>query len=151
MCKIYKKHTALLAIFMALTISIFAQMANDSIAPFSGTKAFRKWSIGINGGFLYPAVATGGSNDFQSPKFTLGNINWLMVKNTVIPYISIGAGLASWHTDITTKTNANLHPYDPKKENTNEMIIPVGLGFKINLSKLVNLDLGYRMIYVDND
>ena len=217
MCNIFKKHSALFAIFMVLTFSVSAQTYTDTIKPFSGSAGFRKWSIGINAGAFYPAVAIGGSNDFQTPQvtlgfggnikyqmahwfalqldvihgklkgnntddalangqipfpsvrpvgkfetalhyaaslsgvFTLGNINWLMLKNKVVPYISAGAGIASWHSDITTKANPTMHAYDPKKENTKEMIIPVGLGFKVNLSRSVNLDLGYRMIFVDND
>ncbi|MDQ6756493.1 MAG: OmpA family protein [Bacteroidota bacterium] len=217
MCNIYRKHIALVAMFLAITFAVVAQTYTDSIKPFSGRVPFRTWSIGINGGALYPAVATGGSNDFQKPKvtigyganikyqithwfalqgdvirgklkgnndenlsngqpafpnyrpirsfvtdlhyaaslsgvFTLGNVNWLSIRNKVIPYVSVGAGIASWHTDIVTKaTNPNSRPYDPKKENTKEMFIPVGMGLKFNISSSLNLDLGYRMNYVDND
>src|SRR5205085_6767207 len=72
MCNIYKKHSALLAMFMALTISVCAQTYTDTIKPFSGTKGFRTWSFGINAGALYPAVAIGGSNNFTNPKATIG-------------------------------------------------------------------------------
>jgi OOP family OmpA-OmpF porin len=136
-----------------------------SIKPFSGRKAFRTWSIGINGGALYPAVAFGGSNDFTNSEitlgygvnlkyqaahwlamqldflrgklkgnqdnnltdgsvafpnfrnvksfeteihaaislsgvFTLGNINWLSARSKVIPYVSIGGGIAWYEPTI---------------------------------------------------
>ncbi len=46
--------------------------ATTSLTPFSGSKGFRKFSIGINAGALNPAVAIGGSNDFTNPQTTLG-------------------------------------------------------------------------------
>src|SRR5437868_14486840 len=72
MCNIYKKHTALLAIFMVITFSVFAQAYTDTIRPFSRTKPFRTWSIGINAGALRPSLAIGGSNNFTKNLFTLG-------------------------------------------------------------------------------
>lgn len=74
MCNIYKKHFALLAMFMVLTFSTFAQMKMmaDTMRPFSGDKAFRHFSVGVNAGALSPTVATGGSNDFTNPKVDFG-------------------------------------------------------------------------------
>ena len=72
MCNIFKKHAALLAIFMALTISVSAQMSADTIKPFSGTKGFRQWSVGINAGVLRPTLIIGGSNNFSKNKITIG-------------------------------------------------------------------------------
>lgn len=217
MCNIFKKHAALFAIFMALTISVGAQTYTDTIKPFSGSKGFRKWSIGLNVGALYPAVFTRGSDDFTNPQltfgyganikyqithwlalqldalrgnlkgnqdrklangqppfptyravkefktelhyaaslssvFTIGNINWLSPKNTIVPYISVGGGIASWSATIKTVASPNTFvPYDAKQSNTKEFFIPVGVGLKVNVSRSVNLDLGYRMNYVDND
>lgn len=228
MCNIFKKHSALLAIFMAFTISVCAQTYTDSVAPFSGKKAFRTWSIGINAGAIYPAVAFGGSNNFTNPQvslgygvniktqvahwlafqldflrgklkgnqdnelnndlgtpvaafptyrnvkefeteihaalslntvFTLGNINWLSAKNKVIPYISLGAGLAWYEPKITARrgappnftTGPTLELYKPNGEAINHLFIPIGLGMKFNLSRSLNLDLGYRAHYFDTD
>ncbi|HEY8690789.1 MAG TPA: OmpA family protein [Chitinophagaceae bacterium] len=229
MCNILKKHSALLAIFMALTISASAQMSADTIKPFSGTKGFRQWSVGINVGALRPCLAIGGSNNFSknlftlgygidikyqvnhwfafeldairgklkgnqdraldnvpsttstvafpiyrnvksfatelhyaaslNGVFTLGNVNWLSVKNKVIPYVSIGAGLASYKPTIVTRvpsgsgtyTTSAEHLYQSDGSSINHLIIPVGMGFKFNLSKMINLDLGYRMHFVDAD
>ncbi len=72
MCNIFKKHIALFAMFMAITISVCAQTYTDTIKPFSGTKGFRQWSIGINAGALRPSVVIGGTNNFSKNLVTLG-------------------------------------------------------------------------------
>lgn len=72
MCNIFKKPLALTAIFLALTISVCAQTYTDTIKPFSGSAAFRKFSFGINAGVLYPAVVTGGYNDYLNREISLG-------------------------------------------------------------------------------
>jgi outer membrane protein OmpA-like peptidoglycan-associated protein len=231
MCNIYKKHSALIAIFMALAISVAAQTYTDTVKPFSGRKAFRTWSIGINGGAMYPAVAFGGSNNFTNPQitigyganikyqaahwiafqldflrgklkgnqdheldnitnnpvvafpnyrnvksfetdlhaalslnavFTLGNINWLVPKSKVIPYISLGGGIAWYEPTIVTRvpgvgvnagtyTTSAPHLYKSNGEALNHLFIPVGLGLKFNISRSLNLDLGYRAHYMDAD
>jgi outer membrane protein OmpA-like peptidoglycan-associated protein len=232
MCKIFKKQAALLAIFMALTISVCAQTYTDTIKPFSGTKGFRQWSIGINAGILRPSVIIGGTNNFSknlvtlgygidikyqvnhwfafqldairgklkgnqdnnlddlpgapgtapypnfrnvksfvtqlhyavslNGVFTLGNVNWLSAKNKVIPYLALGAGIVNYNPEeIVTRvpvagggfTTSAPHPYKGtgKGESLNHLFIPVGMGLKFNLSKMMNLDFGYRMNFVDAD
>ncbi len=82
-------------------------------------------------------------------QITFGNVNWLSVKNTIVPYVSAGIGYASYEpTIIYTGTTQDVAYND---EAIKEMFVPVGLGLKINLSKLINLDLGYRMQFVDGD
>ncbi|MEP6676581.1 MAG: OmpA family protein [Ferruginibacter sp.] len=44
----------------------------DTVRPFTGTKGFRKWSVGLNVGGVTPANAFGGKNDFSNPKFNIG-------------------------------------------------------------------------------
>ncbi len=81
MCYINKKQIALVAFFLGLLFPVFAQQntmsttstsTSSDIKPFSGSKDFRKFSIGINAGLLNPSVIFGGSNDFSKPKYTLG-------------------------------------------------------------------------------
>ena len=232
MCNIYKKHTALLAIFMVITFSVFAQTYTDTIKPFSGKKQFRTWSIGINAGALRPSLIIGGTNNFSknlftlgygidikyqwthwfaleldairgklkgnqdralddlpapastvafptyrnvksfvtqihyaaslNGVFTLGNINWLSAKNTVIPYISAGAGIINYNPEeIVTRvpngaggyTESAPHPYSGTGDGNsfNHLFIPVGFGFRFSLTRSLNLDLGYRMQFVDAD
>ena len=76
------KNLVVVFILMAFSISAFAQVdttittttttATTSVKPFTGSKNFRKFSIGINAGVLNPAVAIGGSNDFTNPQTTFG-------------------------------------------------------------------------------
>ena len=196
---------------MGLLLPVFAQNGQgyDEVKPFSGSSQFRKFSIGINAGFLTPSVAFGGSNDFSNPKFTLGyganiryqishyfafhadflrgnlkgdqddkfgvgrpvssfktdldwaaslsgevtlgNINWLSTKNHVVPYLSIGIGFMGYDTKIVNAGTTNEIDYVDDISPKNPLFVPVGAGLKINLSKLINLDLGYRMHYVDAD
>lgn len=82
---------------------------------------------------------------------TFGNVNWLSTKNHVIPYASAGIGLLDYKVAIvrrgtTTPVDVvdNISPKHP-------MFFPVGAGLKFNLSSLINLDLGYRMNFVDGD
>jgi len=214
MCNIYKKHTAFLAIFLALTISVCAQTYTDTIKPFSGATGFRKFSFGINAGVLYPAVATGGSNDYFNPEvslgyganlkyqlthwlalqadflrgnvtgnndatytfttttfqyaprsfeteihysgslnavFTLGNINWLRMRNWVVPYISLGGGIASWDVMINRTSNGAPNVLYIANDPIREFFAQAAAGLRFPLSRGLNLDLGYRMHYVDAD
>ncbi|HEU4554006.1 MAG TPA: OmpA family protein [Chitinophaga sp.] len=44
----------------------------SSAGIFNGTKDFKTWSIGVNGGLLAPVAPTGGSNDFTKWKASAG-------------------------------------------------------------------------------
>lgn len=225
MCNIFKKHTVLLAIFMALAVSVGAQTVITP-KPFTGNKGFRKWSVGINAGVLYPSLAIGGSNDFTNPRMglgyganlkyqfthyfavqadflrgkvkgnqdeklsdgsipypnfrgvksfeteinwagsisgvvTFGNINWLKMKTKIIPYLSAGGGIINYNPRIVERFYATTtsgtystspeHDYNANGDEIQRLYIPVGIGMKVNLSKSVNLDLGYKMNFVDAD
>ncbi len=214
MCNIFKKPIALTAIFLAISISVCAQTYTDTIKPFSGSAAFRKFSFGINAGATYPAVATGGTNDYTNPEvslgyganlkyqmthwlalqldflrgnitgnneapfgdetlpkprsfetelhyagslngvITFGNINWLSVRNRVVPYVSAGAGFASF--DVTFNPTSNGEPNQPyvpinDKNPMREYFVQAAAGLKFSISRSMNLDLGYRMHYIDGD
>lgn len=82
--------------------------------------------------------------------FTFGNINWLSDKNCVVPYISAGAGLASYNPTLNSEGDGTSIDYKPDGT-INEFFVPVGGGLKIGLSPGMNLDLGYRMHFVDGD
>ena len=210
------KQTALSVLLFASTASVFAQTTGTTyttVKPFTGSKEFRKFSVGVNVGALAPSVIIGGSNDFTKSKinlgyganvryqinhylaiqadylggtlkgdnskklgngqpatgravssfktklkyavslsgqFTFGNINFLREKNFIIPYVSAGAGLVGYEPRITKTGTNNEVAYD-NVTNKKELFIPVGVGFKINVAKMINLDLGYRMQFVDGD
>jgi len=82
--------------------------------------------------------------------FTFGNINFLKIKNSIIPYISAGIGTISYKPTIVKINSTTEEAYD-NGNTENNLFVPVTAGLKFNLSQLMNLDLGYRMNFVDKD
>lgn len=80
---------------------------------------------------------------------TLANINWSQMHTSVQPYLSVGAGAVSY-TPRTINNTGISEGMLPKATDIS-FFVPVGFGVKMNLSKSVNLDLGYTMSFVDND
>lgn len=81
---------------------------------------------------------------------TLGNINWLDVENTIVPYISAGLGYSIYKVKLVksgTTTSVLFNNGSP----VTKFFVPVGIGVKINLSTQINLDIGYRMNFIDAD
>ncbi|MBU1374071.1 MAG: OmpA family protein [Bacteroidetes bacterium] len=84
-----------------------------------------------------------------SAVYNIGNFSILDRQSYVSPYVSAGAGLMGYQpTDITTggqsvmlKSGGNIH----------ELVVPVGVGAKFMIAKGINLDLGYKMNFVDGD
>jgi OOP family OmpA-OmpF porin len=84
-----------------------------------------------------------------SAVYNIGNFSILDRQSYVSPYVSAGAGLTGYQpTDITTggqsvtlKNGKDIH----------EFVVPVGVGAKFLIAKGVNLDLGYKMNFVDGD
>jgi opacity protein-like surface antigen/outer membrane protein OmpA-like peptidoglycan-associated protein len=82
--------------------------------------------------------------------FTFGNINWISPKTKIVPYISGGAGLTHYKPSTVLTGTTTSVPFDNGSELHN-FFVPVGAGLKFNLSEMINLDLGYRAFFVDND
>jgi opacity protein-like surface antigen len=201
------KAVALSGILLGSSLSMLAQ------DPFTGTKQFRKFSVGANVGLLRPSIVTGGANDFTNPLYTIGfgvnakyqfshhigaqldfltgtlkgnnnnslnngtpavgrpnssfktkmnaaislsgvysfgNINWLAAKSMIVPYMSVGGGVA-WYKPTTVKTGTTTEVAFANGNVQNSFFIPVGIGLKFNISEMINLDLGYRAQIVDYD
>lgn len=83
--------------------------------------------------------------------FTPGNINWLSRKNKIIPYVSAGLGFMGYKTKIVKTGTTNQIDYVDTLSPKNPRFVPITVGLKINLTSLINLDLGYRMNFVDAD
>lgn len=81
---------------------------------------------------------------------TLANINWTSKQSVLQPYVSAGVGLAGYKPTITLP-NGTTRAYIPNDESINELFIPVGVGLKFNAGKSVNIDLGYKIGFVDGD
>ncbi|MES2003984.1 MAG: OmpA family protein [Bacteroidota bacterium] len=80
---------------------------------------------------------------------TLGNINWSQLHTSIQPYLSIGGGAINFKATNVTAAGTTVE-YSPERSLT-EFYVPFGLGIKANLSQSVNLDLGYKMAFVDAD
>lgn len=85
-----------------------------------------------------------------SAQFILGNINWLHKKNFIVPYIGAGAGYMSFNVKIVKQGSTTEMVYDAHQPIT-QFFVPVSVGARINLTTRLNLDLGYRMHFVDGD
>jgi len=187
-------------------------VTTTTVKPFTGTKGFRTFSVGVNGGLLAPVAGIGGSNDFTKWKtgfgygayiknqfrhnfalqldflrgtteanneeklgngtnttnpytsvkttvdwaaslsgvVTFGNINYLSRKVAVIPYLSVGGGLVAYKPELTTESGQTIK-YKANDESIKEFFVPVAGGLKINAAPGVNVDIGYRMHFVDGD
>ncbi|MBE7174882.1 MAG: OmpA family protein [Mucilaginibacter polytrichastri] len=80
---------------------------------------------------------------------TLANINWSNKQSVLQPWVSAGVGLAGYKPTVTY-SNGTTEAYN-NGESINELYIPVGVGIKFNPGKDVNIDLGYRIGFIDGD
>jgi OmpA-OmpF porin, OOP family len=85
-----------------------------------------------------------------SAVYSITNVNWLSRRNVVIPFVSVGAGMAGYSPTLTL-TNGSTAPYKPSDNNLHALVIPIGAGLKFNVSPGINIDLGYRMYFLDDD
>ena len=84
-----------------------------------------------------------------SAVYNIGNFSILNRQSYVTPYITAGAGLMGYQPTITNTAGVATQPKNG--ENIHELVVPVGVGFKFMVAKGVNLDLGYKMNFVDAD
>ncbi len=80
---------------------------------------------------------------------TLGNINWSQLHTAIQPYISLGGGAINYNPTLVTSAGVNVD-FKPSGSIT-RFYVPIGLGFKANISRTVNLDIGYTIGLVDGD
>lgn len=85
-----------------------------------------------------------------SAQLTFGNINWLNMKNFMVPYIGVGGGLALWDAWVVDRGSTTERKYNPKRS-IRELFIPVSFGSKFKINNRINIDLSYHMNYVDED
>ncbi len=68
-------------------------------------------------------------------------------KGFIQPYFSLGGGILDYTSQLYTYNTRTLH--DPNT--LNAFFVPAGAGLKINLSKGINLDIGYQVNYANAD
>ncbi|TSJ43146.1 OmpA family protein [Mucilaginibacter corticis] len=74
--------------------------------------------------------------------FTVANVSLNQKRSFLAPYLTAGAGYmsSSAHVNnVPAGNNTNYH---------NNWFVPVGAGFKLGLSKVVNLDFGYTVSFM---
>jgi len=116
--------------------------ANNSItrpAPFNSS-AFKSVSTNLN-----YAVSL-------NANFTLANINWHYKTTGIQPYLTAGVGLMGYKPVLTPGDGSPVINFKNTGNGTlNELYIPVGVGFKFNIARNVNIDLGYQVSFVNSD
>jgi len=81
--------------------------------------------------------------------YTIGNINWSQLHTAIQPYISLGGGAINFNPTLVTQAGTTVD-FKPSGSVT-KFFVPIGMGIKANLSKTINLDLGYTIGLVDAD
>lgn len=77
-----------------------------------------------------------------SGNFTIANLSLNQKRSFLSPYVTAGAGYMSSNASVYSTSGEGNTGY---KEN---WFIPVGAGFKLGVSKGVNIDLGYKVSFV---
>jgi len=81
-----------------------------------------------------------------STNVTFGNISFLKDKSAILPYGTFGVGIIDYSSVVTSKSNVKS-----PAETGRMLFIPISIGTKIVLSSVINLDLGYKIGFVDAD
>lgn len=81
-----------------------------------------------------------------SGNFTFANINFRQRQSVIQPYATVGAGMAEYRPTYISTGGATTVSH-----NIPELIIPVGAGVKFRVIDGVNLDLGYKVTFVNSD
>ncbi|NCD68336.1 OmpA family protein [Mucilaginibacter agri] len=77
-----------------------------------------------------------------SANFTIANLSLNQKRNFLSPYLTAGAGYMSYNAQTFNTPGGENLGYQ------RNWFVPVGAGFKIGLSKGVNLDLGYTVSFM---
>lgn len=85
-----------------------------------------------------------------SGHFNLSNINWHYKTTSIQPYFTAGVGLMGYKP-VLTPSDGTAQLNFGGGNTIQELFIPVGAGFKLNVAKGVNIDLGYKVAFVNSD
>ncbi|MBD1393262.1 OmpA family protein [Mucilaginibacter glaciei] len=77
-----------------------------------------------------------------SGNFTVANLSLNHKRSALSPYLTAGAGYMS------SSANVRNVPAGASTDYNENWFIPVGAGFKIGLSRVVNIDLGYAVYFM---
>lgn len=99
---------------------------------YSSFKTELNWSAGLSG------------------IISFGNISFLHERIVMVPYLSVGAGLVDYNPKPVLASTGQELNYKAEGS-VKELYIPVGAGIKFKAAQGVNIDIGYRMHFVDGD
>ncbi len=124
--------------------------------------------FGVQADFLAGKVKGFRSNDLASPSaaqdnsgfqtridwsaalsanFTIANLSLNQKRNFLSPYVTAGAGYMSSSANVYTQAGTAIPNGGSTGYNEN-WFVPVGAGFKLGVSKGVNIDLGYTVSFM---
>jgi OOP family OmpA-OmpF porin len=83
-----------------------------------------------------------------SANITVDNISWHDNKSAIQPYVTVGAGTMNYTPVVTYSDGTVTNFKTPGNGVINEMYLPLGIGIKFDLTRGVNLDLGYQVNFV---
>jgi len=125
----------------------------EQILPGFGIQA--DFLAGKVNGFRANSLATGSeaqeNSSFESridwsaalsANFTVANLSLNQKHSLLSPYLTAGAGYMSSSANIRNVSEGASTPYDKN------WFVPVGAGFKIGLSEVINLDFGYSVYFM---
>jgi OOP family OmpA-OmpF porin len=79
---------------------------------------------------------------------TLGNIGWRYNQSAIQPYVMTGFGTMNYTPVLTNPDGSTFDFKSTGNGSVDEVFLPVGVGFKFNIAKGVNIDLGYQVNFV---
>ncbi|WP_158800651.1 outer membrane protein, partial [Pedobacter sp. L105] len=82
-----------------------------------------------------------------SANFTVANLSINQKRNFLSPYVTAGAGYMSSSANVYSNTGAVV-PNAGSTGYGEHWFVPVGAGFKLGVSKGVNIDLGYTVYFM---
>ena len=85
-------------------------------SPYSSYETDLRWSASISG------------------VVSFGNVNWFSERNAVIPYVSVGGGVANYGTTLTLADKTTIVEYK-SGENTKEFVLHVGIAVRHELER----------------
>jgi len=105
----------------------------------NGTSLWRSYSTMVN----YAASV--------SANITVGNISWHDNKSAIQPYVTFGFGTMNYTPVLTAEDGTTLNFHSPGSGAIDEVFLPVGAGIKFDLTRGINLDLGYQVNFAYSD
>ncbi|HEK19778.1 OmpA family protein [Mucilaginibacter sp.] len=77
--------------------------------------------------------------------FTVPNLSLSIKPAVIVPYLTAGVGYMSYSTTVRNPPPSMANVPQPTSGDGKSWFLPIGIGFKIGVSRAVNIDLGYTV------